>query len=43
MGEIPINPVAPAIVNALTNALGIQISKIPIKPQDVIDAIELKK
>jgi aldehyde oxidoreductase len=39
MGEVPINPVAPAIVNAIYNALGIHVSKIPINPQDIIDKL----
>lgn len=33
MGEVPLNPVAPAISNALFNAIGVRFDNLPIKRQ----------
>lgn len=40
IGEPPIVPTAPAIRNALCDALGIQMNKIPYTPERVINAIK---
>jgi CO/xanthine dehydrogenase Mo-binding subunit len=40
VGESVISPVAPAIGNAVTDALGVRIRDLPISPQRVLDAIE---
>jgi len=40
VAEPPIVPVAAAIGNAISNAVGYQITSLPIRPNDVLDAIE---
>jgi CO/xanthine dehydrogenase Mo-binding subunit len=40
VAEPPIVPVAAAIANAISAAVGYQISSLPIHPNDVLDAIE---
>lgn len=40
IGEPPIVPVAAAIANAISAATGHQITSLPIRPNDVLDAIE---
>ena len=41
MGELPVNPVAPAISNALYDALGIRMKSLPITKEKILK--ELKK
>ena len=36
-------PVAPAIANAVSNAVGRQFYKLPIRPEDVLEALSLAK
>lgn len=40
LAEPPIIPTAPAIANAVANALGVEIAEIPLTPWRVLDAIE---
>lgn len=40
VGECAIVPVAPAIANAVSNAVGRQFYKLPIRPEDVLRAFE---
>lgn len=40
IAEIPINGVAPAIANAVYNAIGIRFRELPITPEKVFKAIE---
>jgi putative selenate reductase molybdopterin-binding subunit len=43
-GEVPTNCMAPAIANALYNAVGIRIRSLPITPEKILQALdELKK
>ncbi|OEH84267.1 xanthine dehydrogenase [Desulfuribacillus stibiiarsenatis] len=42
MGEIPINPVAPAIANAIYDAVGVRIHSLPIKAKVLKELIEQK-
>ena len=42
VGEAPIIPPLPAIANAVSNAIGVRVNKLPITPADVLDAIESK-
>ena len=42
MGELPVNPVAPAISNALFNALGIRMCELPITKEKVKEALKAK-
>jgi CO/xanthine dehydrogenase Mo-binding subunit len=39
IGELPMDGPAPAILNAVTNALGMNLDSIPLLPEDVFDAI----
>lgn len=39
IGELPMDGPAPAIVNAVENALGIEFRSIPLLPEDVFDAV----
>ena len=42
VGEAPIIPPLPAIANAVSNAIGVRVIKLPITPSDVLEAIESK-
>jgi len=39
IGELPMDGPAPAIVNAVENALGISFDSIPLLPEDIFDAL----
>jgi CO/xanthine dehydrogenase Mo-binding subunit len=39
LGEPAVTPVAPAIANAIYNAVGVRLRKIPMKPSDVKNAL----
>jgi len=39
ISEVPINGPAPAIANAIYHAVGVRIRKLPMRPQDVLEAI----
>ena len=40
IGELPIDGPAPAIVNALENAIGVSIKRIPVTPEVLMEALE---
>jgi CO/xanthine dehydrogenase Mo-binding subunit len=40
IGELPMDGAAPAIVNAIENALGISVSQIPVTPEVLMEAME---
>ena len=40
IGEAPVVPMAPAIVNAVYNAIGIRFTKLPLSPERVLRAIK---
>jgi 4-hydroxybenzoyl-CoA reductase subunit alpha len=42
-GQGPLLPVIPAIANALHHALGIRIDEVPITPDKILKALELKR
>ena len=42
ISEVPINGPAPAIANAIYNAAGVRIRKLPIRPADVLEALKAK-
>lgn len=39
VGEPPLIPTAPAILNAVSNALGIRFTRLPLKPEDILAAL----
>ncbi len=39
IGELPMDGPAPAIVNAVEDALGIPFDSIPLLPEDIVDAL----
>ncbi|HEX9759311.1 MAG TPA: molybdopterin cofactor-binding domain-containing protein, partial [Candidatus Acidoferrales bacterium] len=39
IGELPLDGTAPAIVNAIENALGVSIDRIPVTPEVLMDAL----
>jgi len=39
IGELPMDGPAPAIVNAIEDALGIPINTIPVLPEDIFQAV----
>lgn len=43
IGEPSLTPAAPAVANALTNALGVRIKDLPLTPEKVLAAIEEAK
>lgn len=43
MGELPLNATAPAILNAVYNAVGVRINKLPIQPKELAQKIAEKK
>ncbi|MBL8116906.1 MAG: molybdopterin-dependent oxidoreductase [Anaerolineae bacterium] len=40
VGEIGVAPVAPAVLNAIYDAVGIRLNRIPARPEMVLDALE---
>ena len=42
-GQGPLLPVIPAVVNAIASAVGVRIDEIPISPEKVLKALELKR
>jgi CO/xanthine dehydrogenase Mo-binding subunit len=43
MGELPVAATAPAIVNAIYDAVGVWINELPVTPEKVLVAIEAKR
>jgi len=39
MGELPMNPTAPAILNAIYNAVGIRLNSLPVSPEKIKDQL----
>jgi CO/xanthine dehydrogenase Mo-binding subunit len=42
IGELPMDGPAPAIVNAIEDALGVRFYSIPLLPEDIFDALDEK-
>jgi CO/xanthine dehydrogenase Mo-binding subunit len=40
LGEPPLTPTAPAILNAVVDAIGIPLTQIPLTPERILSAIE---
>jgi CO/xanthine dehydrogenase Mo-binding subunit len=43
IGELPMDGPAPAILNAVEDALGVSFDAIPLFPEDVFEAIEQRE
>lgn len=43
VGELPTAPTAPAIANAVCDAIGVRIKNLPLTPENVLKAIEEEK
>jgi CO/xanthine dehydrogenase Mo-binding subunit len=43
LGEMTANPPIPAIANAITDAIGVRITEIPITPEKILRALEEKE
>jgi CO/xanthine dehydrogenase Mo-binding subunit len=43
VGEMTANPPIPAIVNAITDAIGVQITDLPVTPEKVLRALESRE
>jgi putative selenate reductase molybdopterin-binding subunit len=43
ISEIPINAPAPAVANAIYHAIGVRFRKLPIRPEDVLQALREKE
>jgi CO/xanthine dehydrogenase Mo-binding subunit len=39
IGELPMDGPAPAVVNAITDAVGVALNSIPATPEDIFDAL----
>jgi len=42
-GEGPIQPTAPAIFNAVYDAIGVRFTEMPLTPEKVLNAIKAQK
>ena len=40
MGELPLDGSAPAVINAIENALGVPVNHIPMMPEDLMNYME---
>jgi putative selenate reductase molybdopterin-binding subunit len=38
-----LHPILPAIANAIYDAVGVRITKLPIMPEDILRELKLKK
>ncbi len=43
VGEAAIDPVASAICNAIYNAIGVRITRLPVTPDSLLEAIKAKE
>jgi CO/xanthine dehydrogenase Mo-binding subunit len=43
IGELPMDGPAPAVVNAVENALGISFNHVPLMPEDVLESLAAKR
>ena len=43
IGEPVMNPTAPAITNAIYNAVGVRITDLPITPEKIVNSLKSKK
>ena len=43
IGELPMDGPAPAIVNAVVDALGVQFNSVPLLPEDIMDGLNVNE
>ncbi len=43
LGELPLDGTAPAIVNAIENAIGIGFDHLPVLPEALLEALEASR
>lgn len=43
MGELPLNATAPAILNAIYDAVGVRVTSLPVKPEKLRNILQAKK
>jgi CO/xanthine dehydrogenase Mo-binding subunit len=43
IGELPMDGPAPAIVNAVEDALGVHFDSIPLLPEDIMDGVKMSE
>jgi xanthine dehydrogenase YagR molybdenum-binding subunit len=43
IGELPVQPVAPAVLNAIRDAVGLDLEEIPLRERDIQKALEEKE
>jgi len=39
IGELPMDGPAPAIINAIVNALGVEFNSVPLLPEDILEVM----
>lgn len=39
IGELPVVPIAPAVLNAIRDAVGMNLEEIPVRPEDIIQKV----
>jgi CO/xanthine dehydrogenase Mo-binding subunit len=42
IGELPVNPVAPAVINAIFDAVGVRITSLPATPEKILAALRAR-
>ena len=43
IGELPMDGPAPAIINAIVNALGVEFNSVPLLPEDILEVMDPSK
>lgn len=43
MGELPVNPMAPAIVNAIYNAVGVRVTSLPVTKEKILEGLKSRQ
>ena len=42
VGELPLNATSPAIANAIYDAVGVRLHRLPMRPEDILEALKKK-
>jgi len=43
LGELPLDGTAPAIVNAIENATGVAVDRLPVLPEHLLELLEVSR